>query len=126
MDNLPIVPIDDMELIENEYADQHGNIWSALKLIEHSKKYKSFDLPLAGIDLSRIAWGIENIDDFIHHMNRVKNTNLDHPIILDNRGVIADGLHRIVKAILKGEKTIKAIRLDDMPLKDRQEEGSDV
>ncbi|MBS3993137.1 MAG: hypothetical protein KGZ87_05430 [Bacteroidetes bacterium] len=120
-DNLPKVKIEKVVLIENEYEDQHGNIYSALKLIEQSKKYKQFDLPLIGINLNRPAWNIGNLADFIHHVDRLRHTNIDHPIILDNEGVICDGLHRVCKAILEGKTTIKAIRLEEMPPKDRQE-----
>ena len=32
-----------------------------------------------------------------------------------HRGTICDGWHRVVKTILKGETTIKAIRIEEMP-----------
>lgn len=113
--DLPIVPINKMELIENYFSHNNGCIWNALTLIEHSKKFPVFDLPVAGIDLSRRAWKIESIDDFIYHMNRVNKTNLDYPVILNDEGVIVDGLHRVAKAVLQGKTIIKAIRLNDMP-----------
>ncbi len=114
-----------MELIENEYQDQHGNIWCALKLIEHSKKYKPFKLPLIGIDLTRLPWDVDNISTFIHHAKRIKKTSLKHPIILDDEGMITDGWHRVAKAILKGETHIKAIRLETMPTPDRTEKSNE-
>ncbi len=110
----PIVKIAVIDLNDNNYVN-YGKKWKALTLIEHSKKFKPFDLPLAGIDLTRRAWGIDDMDDFIHHMNRCKNTSLEHPIILDKYGVIADGIHRVCKAIVLGKSTIKAIRLESMP-----------
>lgn len=111
---LPKVPIEKMELQENDYVN-YGKRWSAVKLIEHSKKYETFDLPLVGLDLSRNAWKIESIDDFIFHVDRCVQADLNHPIILDHYGCIADGMHRIAKAIVRGRKTIKAIRLETMP-----------
>lgn len=118
----PKVNIESVELEENIYTDQDGYVYSAIKLIEHSKKYSPFDLPLAGIDLRRGAWDVKDLDDFIHHAKRCNNASLEHPIILDKYGTIADGCHRIVKAIVLGEKTIKAIRLETMPDFDRIEE----
>lgn len=119
--DFPKVKIERVHLIENEYQDHHGDIYSALKLIEQSKKYKVFELPLIGVQLSRNAWNIETLSDFIHHVDRMKYTDLNNPIILDVEGVICDGLHRLCKAIIEGKTTIKAIRLEEMPFKDRHE-----
>lgn len=118
----PKVNIETVDLDENYYTDQDRYVYSVTKLIEHSKKYEAFDLPLAGIDLRRGAWEINDLDDFIHHAKRCNDTSLEYPIILDKYGTIADGCHRIVKAIVLGKKTIKAIRLSTMPPYDRIED----
>lgn len=110
----PKVHIDSIKLIDNSY-ENHGKVWSALKLIEHSKNFKEFDFPLVGFDLTRSAWKINDIDDFIYHAKRCMDTDLNKPIIFDKWGTVADGWHRIAKAILLGKKTIKAIRLESMP-----------
>jgi hypothetical protein len=120
--SIPKVSISNVNLDENYYTDRYNRVYSSVKLIEHSKKYKTFDLPLVGIDLGRGAWTIDNLDDFIHHYKRCEDSNLDYPIILDNFGTIADGCHRLCKAIIKGKTTIKAIRLETMPPYDRIEE----
>lgn len=109
-----------MELQENTYTCD-GKVYSALKLVDQSKKYAKFEMPLAGISLRLDAWGIEDLDDFIYHVQRLKNTDLKYPIILDKYGSVADGYHRICKAILLGRKTISAIRLEEMPDPDRIE-----
>ena len=46
---------------------------------------------------------------------RLNNADLNCPIILDEDGEIMDGRHRIVKAIITHEKTIKAVRFDENP-----------
>lgn len=112
--SLPKVKIEKVELIDSNYVNR-GQTYSALKLIEHSKKFKVFDLPLIGIDLYRKPWEIKNIDDFCYHVQRVMKTDLKHPIILDYYGTVCDGWHRVCKAILLGKTTIKAIRLETMP-----------
>lgn len=111
---LPKVKIDTIKLTEN-YYENSGYRYSAVKLIEHSKEFEVFDLPLIGINLSTSAWQIDNMDDFIHHAKRCVDTNLDHPIIIDHLGVICDGWHRVCKAIILGRTSIKAIRLETMP-----------
>lgn len=117
--NYPIVEIEGIEITENDYVRSDAR-WNCLKLIEHSKKYPVFDFPLAGMDLGRDAWGGQlTMDDFVYHMKRIEKTNLEYPILLDDRGTICDGWHRICKALLKGDTAIKAIRLVTMPEADQ-------
>jgi len=118
----PKVKIEGVSMDENNYDDGFA-VWNSLKLIEHSKKYKVFHLPLVGINLGGCPWSKEmTIDSFLYHSKRIKNTDLKYPIILDDTGVIADGWHRVCKAILKGNTTIKAIRLETMPKPDKYHE----
>lgn len=84
-------------------------------LIEISKDLPVFDIPLAGIDLSRMPWTINDIKDFCHHYKRVSEADSKYPIILDSTGYICDGWHRLTKAILNGDSHIKAVRLTTMP-----------
>lgn len=110
----PKVKILSFHYSESNYVN-YGRRWTAHSLIEHSKKYPVFDLPLAGIHIGGYPWGDSSIYNFVYHSNRVKNASLENPIILDDMGQIADGWHRVVKAIMEGHETIKAIRLEDMP-----------
>ncbi len=41
--------------------------------------------------------------------------DLAYPIILDPYGRIMDGMHRVVKALTEGRKTILAYRLSELP-----------
>ena len=115
----PKVKIERIDLDENTSTSRFGYVYSTTKLIEHSKKYKVFDMPLAGFSLAMGCWEINNYEDFIHHMNRCKEADLQYPILLDDYGDVADGRHRMCKAILEGHRTIKTIRLETMPPHDR-------
>ncbi len=85
-------------------------------LIEASKHLTPFDLDLRTVDLSAKPWNPNmNIHSFCYHVKRINDIEGDHPIILDNRGYICDGWHRVVKAIVEGKDTIKAVRLIIMP-----------
>jgi hypothetical protein len=53
--------------------------------------------------------------DMVTHMQAVNNADLSYPIILDEDGEVMDGRHRIMKALLNNEKTIKAVRFDKNP-----------
>lgn len=110
----PKVIIEHTDLIDSFYK-RRGYSWSAVKLIEQSKKYKVYDVPVSFINLSDLYFTIPNIDYFIYHVNRINKTDLKYPIIFDNEGAICDGWHRMCKAILLGKTTIKAIKLEEMP-----------
>lgn len=120
---MPLVEIRKQGLAENRYVD-NGNVWAASTLIQwcKEKEYPVFELPLAGVCIANDAWGIKTIKDFIFHSKRVNDANLDHPVILDSDGFVCDGWHRVAKAILNGNTTIKAIRIQEMPLCDGYEE----
>lgn len=117
MNKIPIVKIRKQGLAENIYTSGN-NTWSASNLVQwcKEKKYPVFDLPLAGIDLSYIPWSnLTSVKTVASHFKRVQLANLEYPVILDDCGYIADGWHRIVKALVEGKRTIKAIRIQDMP-----------
>ena len=117
MNKIPIVKIRKQGLAENIYTSGN-NTWSASNLVQwcKEKKYPVFDLPLAGIDLSYIPWSnLTSVKTVASHFKRVQLANLEYPVILDDCGYIADGWHRIVKALIEGKRTIKAIRIQDMP-----------
>lgn len=120
MNNPPIVELQTQGLAENTYRSDN-NIWSASNLIQwcKEKEYPIFDLPLAGIDLSYSPWtSLSNVKQIANHFKRVQLANLDYSVILDDHGYIADGWHRIVKALVDGKSTIKAIRIQEMPQPD--------
>lgn len=112
----PKVPIEKLGLAENCYV-RDNEAWSASNLIQWCKEqdYPIFKLPLVGINLNTSVWKIDNIYDFIYHMNRCKDCNKTYPIILDDAGQVCDGWHRICKAIIDGDAEIDAIRIEKMP-----------
>lgn len=112
----PKVVVDGCHVDESTYT-YDGRRWNVRTLIKavEDQKCEVFDLPLAGISLNGLPFQVRHVDDFIFQMNRVANTDLKYPIILDWFGSICDGWHRVVKAIIEGRKTIKAVRLSDMP-----------
>lgn len=114
--DLPIVPINGTTFDESYYTYKKSK-WLAKDLVRHAEETgcKPFDMPLAGMNIDFLPWPLENLVDFTTHCHRVNNCSLDYPIILDPDGSIADGCHRVVKAIVEGKRTIKAIRLVSLP-----------
>lgn len=49
------------------------------------------------------------------HVKKCMDADLDCPILLDWCGAIADGRHRVIKALAKGKRTIKARRMQWKP-----------
>lgn len=117
------VAISKMSFGESEFC-RGKSVWKAetLYLFARAKEYKIQQLPLWAIDLSDLGFSVNNLYDFIFQCKRVQDCSLDYPIILDNMGQIADGYHRVCKAILEGRETINAIRLEEMPAPDRYNE----
>ena len=109
-----------MELSNHEYVRTYDNkkeYYDVPTLIQFAKdkKYVPFIVPLAAINMSILMWKIENMNDIADHLNRVMETDISIPILIDDLGQVCDGWHRIMKAIMKGKESIQAIRLLDMP-----------
>lgn len=69
------------------------------------------------LDHLNIAYSYDNLTlrQMVMHMKAVNDANLNCPIILDDEGDVMDGRHRIMKALLLGKKTIKAVRFEKNP-----------
>jgi hypothetical protein len=87
--------------------------WSVSRLIELSKELIVFECQLNSLNL----WKKYDVTlrQFVMHMKAVMDADLSYPIIIDEDGEIMDGRHRIMKAILEGKDTIKAVRFDENP-----------
>lgn len=113
---VPVITFTQFSFDESQY--QYGTSkWDAPTLVEYCKrnKYPTFDMPLACVDLAKMPWKIGNFNDLMWHLQRVKNADLSHPIILDDDGIICDGWHRVAKAFMENKTTVKAIRMLNMP-----------
>jgi hypothetical protein len=118
--------VDDFTFEESGYV--RGNeYWKAETLYNYvkKKKLKPFKMPLASfnLDLLYSQFDNNNLYDVIYQIKRVMNCDTNKPIILDEVGQVADGMHRIVKAISMDMEYIMAYRLLDMPEPDDVTEG---
>ena len=99
-----------------------GNkVWESGTLFAAAKDLEPYDLQLSALDLATPFATSDTIALFCYQMKRVQDADLSYPIIQAPDGWIMDGLHRIVKAIMNGETTIKAVRLPVLPEPDRIE-----
>jgi len=88
--------------------------FSVARLVELSKDFKVMNIPLDHLNVYN-RYSDLTLRDMAMHMNAVNNSDLSYPIILDEDGEIMDGRHRIIKAMITGEKSIKAVRFDKNP-----------
>jgi hypothetical protein len=61
----------------------------------------------------------QNLRSMAMHFKAAMDSDLSIPIILDEDGELMDGRHRIMKALITGCATIRAIRFDTNPPHDR-------
>lgn len=91
------------------------NHWSVARLVMISKDFDVFDAPLQVLNIYH-QYNKLTLRDMVMHMKAVNNADLSCPIILDEDGDIMDGRHRVMRALLDGETTIKAVRFDVNPI----------
>ena len=119
----PKVPLARIEPLQDRYSDGKGDSWGVARLIADTKHLKPFDAPLASLDLSREIWQGNNMMDLAFHCKKVAKADLSKPIIIAWDGSIADGRHRIIKALVEGKRTIKAVRMNWKPSPCGKESG---
>jgi hypothetical protein len=88
--------------------------WSVPRLFELSRNLPIMEVPINHLSLY-YTYEKLTLRDMVMHMNAVNNADLDKPIILDEDGELMDGRHRLMKAMLLGKETIKAVRFDENP-----------
>jgi len=108
-------------MIINEFTDYKEQIsklgdhhWSVSRLIELSKDLPVMEIPLAHLNVYN-TYKTLTLRDMAMHINAINKADLKFPIILDEDGEIMDGRHRIIKAMVNGVESIKAVRFDKNP-----------
>lgn len=88
--------------------------WSVPRLFELSRNLPIMEVPINHLSLY-YTYEKLTLRDMVMHMNAINNADLDKPIILDEDGELTDGRHRLMKSMLLGKETIKAVRFDENP-----------
>lgn len=100
--------------IEEQSCTLGKSLWSIPRLLTLSKGLPVFEVPLDHLNVYNNYTEL-SLREMVMHFAAVNAADLSFPIILDEDGIIMDGRHRIMKALLLGEKTIKAVRFDENP-----------
>lgn len=88
--------------------------WSVPRLFELSRGLPVMDVPLAHLNVY-YTYSKLTMREMVMHMRAVQSADLSYPIILDEDGELMDGRHRIMRALLDGCETIKAVRFSENP-----------
>jgi hypothetical protein len=63
-----------------------------------------------GSDTEKHTWR-----ELIKHVALIEAADLSYPIILSAAGEVMDGMHRIVRAVLRGDADITAVQFEEDP-----------
>ena len=97
------------------------NHWSVPRLFELSRNLPVMDVVIDHMS-TYFVYDKLTLRELIAHMKAVEAADLSYPIILGEDGELMDGRHRLMKAIMLGHTTIKAVRFDENPSPDRVDE----
>ena len=89
------------------------------------------DLPVKDVDVDSI-WEVDSVYWFndgdevptvrsiVDHMRLVNQVDTSYPIILGSNGCVMDGMHRVVRALLEGHRTMRAVQFEVDPEPDHR------
>lgn len=97
--------------LQDYYVDGNGDYYSVARLADETKSLKPFRVPVAALQLSNVIWHESTMFELAFHVRRVMDADLTVPIILDWHGDIADGRHRVIKAVATGVAYLPAVRM---------------
>lgn len=90
------------------------HMWNVARLMQLAKDLPVMDIPLMHLNVY-YTYEKLTLRELVMHMKAVEDADLSFPIILDEDGDLMDGRHRVMKAMLTGEETIKAVRFEENP-----------
>jgi len=88
--------------------------WSVARLFQLSKDLSVMEIPIAHLNI-HFMYGKMSLRELAGHAVAIRDADLRCPIILDEDGELMDGRHRLMKSIIEGATTIKAVRFDENP-----------
>ncbi len=106
--------IDNFCAPDKQEAELGNHTWAVARLIRLSRDLPIMEIPLEHLNIAN-GYGPMSMRELVGHIKSINAASLKYPIILDEDGEIMDGRHRIMKALLTGKETIKAVRFDTNP-----------
>ena len=102
-------------------------IWCTDRLWKLARELPEFEIEVESIrELDRDCWfgtgRTPTIREVAGHCKRINEVNPEFPVILNEKGGLMDGGHRLARALLEGSKMIKAVQFAQTPEPDVIEE----
>mgnify|MGYP000002863690 CR=1 FL=1 len=116
----PPIAIDPFPPPERQESSIGNHYWDVSRLIDLAKELPVMDIPMVHLNFDHVCREL-TLREMVGHIKSVLNADLSYPIILDEDGGIMDGRHRIMKALMDGERSIKAVRFTRNPPASRVE-----
>ena len=95
--------------------------WDFDRFVELTKNYNRQWVKIETIqEIDQTYWFGDKHDKptcraIVGHMRLIKETDINYPIILSSDGRLMDGMHRVAKALLEGQKTIEVVHFSQDP-----------
>lgn len=102
-------------------------IWFTDRLWILAQELPEFNIDVERFqELDRDCWfgtgRTPTIREVAAHCKRINRVNTEFPVIINENGRLMDGGHRLARALLEGNKTIKAVQFAQMPEPDAIED----
>ena len=98
--------------------------WDVARLIELSRDLPVVEVPVDSLgEIDSNSWfgdgfGEPTVRRVVEHFRLVRDVDPAFPVILGADGRVMDGMHRIARALLAGDRTIRAVRFAVDPAAD--------
>jgi hypothetical protein len=116
----PKVKLRTNEPLQEWFQDVDGHRYAVARLLDDTKDLPVFEATLASFDLTDQIWKGCDLRALALHVRKCMQADLNYPILIAWDGSIADGRHRLLKAIAMGKRTILARRMYWRPEPDKE------
>jgi len=100
-------------------GDEGLDAWDVHRLVALSADFPVRSVAVSDLtDVDTNYWFATNavtVRGVVEHMALVNEVDPSYPIILSASGRVMDGMHRVARALLHGEATIRAVQFDVDP-----------
>jgi hypothetical protein len=110
-------------------GEEGRDAWDVDRLVALSTGLPIKDVPLASIrEVDQVYWfddrdQLPTVRNIMMHVRLVQEVDPSFPIILGADGRVMDGMHRVVRALLENQDTIRAVQFEVQPEPDYRNVG---
>ncbi len=106
------IPIEPLYQRHKDNTPFGGN----LKLSEFVDALRNITLSWDDCDISnvleQIGWDSNQLERYQADIRKILKANLKYPVIINERGDLIDGNHRLIQALVRHQKTIECVKVD--------------